>query len=289
MPSLARHQWLQRHQLLPYLALAFAISWLGVIAVVGPANFPGTEEDFRRLIAPVVVVMLLGPSAGGIVATALIRGRDGMRDLWRRATAWRIEPRWYLVALFTAPLIAGVALGVLRIFSPAYRAGIATTETPLTHLGLGILTGLAAGFFEEIGWTGFATPILRKRFTTTQTGLILGVIWGAWHTVASWWGSNSAGDVPLAIYLPVVLFAFLIPYRILMVRVYERTQSVLLAMLMHASLTGSLRVLDPIGNVGREVLTFNAALGAACWGVVAVVALRSSDVESRDARHALVV
>jgi membrane protease YdiL (CAAX protease family) len=270
--------WFQRHQLLPYLTVAFAISWVGVIAVVGAGGFPGTEEAFRRLIVPVVVVMLLGPSLAGIAATWFFHGGDGLRDLLRRGRAWRLEPRWYLVALFTAPLVIGATLSVLRLFYPMFSPGIATTTTPLLHLALGLLTGIGAGFFEEIGWTGFAIPTLRRRFTPTQTGVILGVIWGAWHLMASWWGATGAAEVPLGLYLPVVLFAFLIPYRILMVWVYERTQSLFLAMVMHAALTASVRILDPIGITGADLMLYNAAMGGAIWVVVGVVALRARSI-----------
>lgn len=34
---------------------------------------------------------------------------------------------------------------------------------------------------EEIGWRGFLVPELYKRFNYTQTSLICGIIWAAWH------------------------------------------------------------------------------------------------------------
>ena len=286
MPTTMTHPAAPLRGLTPYLLIAFGISWLGVLAVVGLDGFPGSEADFTRLIVPVVAAMLLGPSLAGIAATALTTGRAGLRDLLARGRAWSLEPRWYSVALFTAPLVIAGTLSVLRLFEPSYRPGIATVSTPASHLLLGVLTGAAAGFFEEIGWTGFAIPTLRRRLTPTQTGVVLGVIWGAWHTLVSWWGSVGAGPVPMTVYLPVLLFAFLVPYRILMVWVYERTQSLFLAMLMHAALTGSVRILDPIGIAGRELVIYNAAIGAGLWCVVAVVALRRRSVQPLTPRSA---
>jgi hypothetical protein len=67
--------------------------------------------------------------------------------------------------------------------------------------------------------------------------------------------------------------SFLPPYRILMVWVYDRTHSLLIAMLMHASLTASLRILDPVPISGAPILIYNLLLGAALWVVVAVVAV----------------
>jgi hypothetical protein len=47
-----------------------------------------------------------------------------------------------------------------------------------------------------------------------------------WHFLAVWWGSaRSFGSVPVPLFLIVALFTFLRPYRVLMVRVDERTGS----------------------------------------------------------------
>ena len=77
----------------------------------------------------------------------------------------------------------------------------------------------------------------------------------------------------MAIYLPVMLFSFLPPYRVLMVWVYDRTGSLLVAMLMHASLTTSVRIFDPLAISGVALLTYNLVLAAALWVVVAAVAV----------------
>ena len=70
------------------------------------------------------------------------------------------------------------------------------------------------------------------------TGLIVGVLWGAWHFLVIFWGSGTflrsapAGPLPARGPLLLCLPAF----RVLMVWVYDRTGSLLVAMLMHASL-----------------------------------------------------
>ena len=37
---------------------------------------------------------------------------------------------------------------------------------------------------EEIGWRGFALPILQRRLAPFWAGLVLGVIWAVWHLPA---------------------------------------------------------------------------------------------------------
>jgi hypothetical protein len=60
-------------------------------------------------------------------------------------------------------------------------------------------------------------------------------------------------------------------YRVLMVWVYDRTASLLVAMLMHASLSASTLILRPRTTAGH--LTWNLLLAAALWIIVATIAV----------------
>jgi hypothetical protein len=70
-------------------------------------------------------------------------------------------------------------------------------------------------------------------------------------------------------------------YRVLMVWVYDRTGSLLVAMLMHASLSASTFVLSPEKVSGLALVAYNFALGAAWWTVVAAIAIASRERISR--------
>ena len=126
---------------------------------------------------------------------------------------------------------------------------------------------------EELGWTGFAIPRMRLRHGIVGTGLIVGVLWGAYHfSVMLWMSSAYSGALPLAILLPVQMFTWLPAYRVLMVWVYDRTEgSLLVAMLMHASLSASMLILQPLAIAGVPLLTYILVFGAAMWVIVAVV------------------
>lgn len=266
--------------LLIYFALTFAISWGAVLLTVGPAGFPGTADRFAALLPFVVLAMLGGPSVAGVLSTGLVDGRAGLRELRARLFKWRVGGRFYAVALLTAPVVVSGVLLALSWRSPVFRPGIASAAAPATHLGIGIVTGLAAGLFEELGWTGFAIPHMRRRHGIFATGLIVGVLWGAWHLLVVWWGSSAtSGSLSMAVYLPAMAFSFLPPYRILMVWVHDRTGSLLVAMLMHASLTASVRIFDPLAISGVPIITYNLVLGAALWVAVAVVALAGRGLE----------
>ena len=65
------------------------------------------------------------------------------------------------------------------------------------------------------------------------------------------------GDVPAVVFLTAGLFSTLLVYRVAMVWVYDRTRSLLVAMLMHASLTACTIILNPL-TTGTALLTYRA-------------------------------
>jgi hypothetical protein len=272
---------INRYPLLAYSALAFAISWGGFLMVVGPGGFPGTKEQFKTLLPFVAWAMLAGPSVAGILLTGLVHGRAGLRELLSRLLRWRVGARWYAVALLTAPLLAAAVLFALSLTSPIF-----TTDDKASVLLVGIAAGLTT-VFEELGWTGFAVPtLLRLRHGVLGTGLIVGLLWGAWHLLQISWVSGSySAALPLALFLPVYIFsavAQLTAFRVLMVWVYDRTNgSLLVATLMHASLTAStVFTFTPVAT-GVTFLTYILVLAAALWVVVGAVAVAQGGHLSR--------
>jgi membrane protease YdiL (CAAX protease family) len=281
----------ESHPLLSYLALTFAISWGGIILAVrfGPGGFSATPEQFR-MTAPYAAIpaMLLGPSVAGIVLTGLVNGRAGFRELRSRLLKWRVGARWYAVALLTTPLSVTATLLALSLISPEYLPGIFTSDEKVPIVLMGIAVGLIVGIFEELGWTGFAIPTLRRqRYGVVSTGLLVGVLWGAWHFLQSYWASGvTSGELSLALWLSTwlisTLVGSLVAYRVLMVWVYEHTNgSLLVAMLMHASLSASQIILIPLVWSGEASIMIGFAYAAALWIVVAVVALANHGHLSR--------
>jgi hypothetical protein len=142
---------------------------------------------------------------------------------------------------------------------------------------LGLLTGL----LEELGWTGFAIPRLLGRHGVLATGLFVGLLWGAWHFLSNIWASGTSSGVPLVLFMPAILFSFLPPYRVLMVWVYERTGSLLVAMLMHASLVAFWIISTPVGIAGMPLVTWYLVWAAVLWVVVGAVSLAQGGHLSR--------
>jgi membrane protease YdiL (CAAX protease family) len=261
--------WLKSHPVLAYYALVFAITWGGMLLVAGPSGIFNSKANPQELTQFIYVAALAGPSIAGITMTGLLHGKEGLRDLLARVLRWRVGACWYLVALLTAPILMAAIIFGLSLTSPAYLPAIVTTGDRV-GLGIsGVVLGLLVSFFEEIGWTGFATPELRKRHGFISTGLMMGLVWGAWHYPL--FSGSASGAIPPALYIAVLLFTFLIPFRMLMVWVYGRTRSVLVVMLMHAPLAAGQLILLPSALSNKGAVIFDLVFAAALWAMVATV------------------
>jgi membrane protease YdiL (CAAX protease family) len=257
-----------RHSVLTYYVLTFAISWGCVLMVLGPGGIPMTAEQFETVGPLVYMALLAGPGVAGLLLTSLVAGRAGFRELLSRLLR-RIGAGWVAVALLFAPLLATAVLLALSLLSPEFLPVIITADDKAGLLLTGIAVGLMVGIFEELGWTGFAVPRLRLRYGVLTTGLIVGVLWGAWHFIVFWQSGSFSGALSLALLLGQ-LFSWLPAYRVLLVWVYDRTGSLLVVMLMHAGLVANNFVLIP-ALTGAALLTYILVWAAALWVVVAAV------------------
>lgn len=264
---------LRQHPVLTFFVLTFVLSWGGVLILVAPVGFPGSTEHAKFPLA--LVANEAGPLLAGILLTALIGGWAGLRALLSSALRWRVGVRWYAAAILAAPLLVLPVLFALSIISPVFLPGLFTTADKPSLLLIGLMAGLLAGLFEEPGWTGFAVPELRQRRGVLTTGLVVGLMWGVWHFFLTAWGSGDpSGAFSPALFLPPCAFyvGVLPAFRVLMVWVYDRTESLLIAMLMHLSLTAcTLFILAPAAS-GASLALYYGVLTALTWVVVWAIA-----------------
>jgi membrane protease YdiL (CAAX protease family) len=154
--------------LIPFLALTFALTW-GLAAVL----------IFVGFSTPVFLLAVWAPGLVGIFLVWRHYGRKGLGSFFRRMTLWRMPLVWWLYLLvgFPALIYLGAALkGTLGDpfpFSPWYQVLPALVQMLFLM-----------GTNEEFGWRGLALPLLQRKFSPFWAGLILGIIWAAWHIPA---------------------------------------------------------------------------------------------------------
>lgn len=256
-----------KNGLLHFFLLVFVISWGAIFLPAGPSGFPISENQAMIM----GMAILLGPTMASIILIAL-SGRSGFHTLFSRLFKWRVHGRWYSFALLIAPLSTAVILVLFSLFSPEFQPNILISSDKTSLIISAIFAGLIVGIFEELGWTGFAVPKLLKTHSVLGTGLVIGIIWGAWHFPLFWEVNSFTASLPFVL-LVARLFSWLPPYRTLMVWIYKNTESLFVIILMHASLVTTLMVLDPVVK-GANLIIYILARAALLWAIAAIIVMR---------------
>lgn len=281
-----------RTPVLSFFVLTFLISWGLILMLIAVNGMPTTVVEAQAQLPITIMVFLSGPLISGLLMIGMVDGREGFRDLLSRFLKWRVSLVFYAVALLTAPLVYLAVHYFLTFISPVYSPGFLGPNGPSLVI-LSIMSGVMVGICEEIGWFGFAIPKLRLRYNILRTGLLVGVIWGAWHIMANdiWAIRTYSGGLDQMVYAVLSGISFMIgqlpPFRILMVWVYEKTGSLLLMMVMHFSLTACSIAFSPTSMSGWEVFNYSLSVATVMWLIAGAVVLvnRREILRSEDNRN----
>ncbi|MFX1368668.1 MAG: CPBP family intramembrane glutamic endopeptidase [Promethearchaeota archaeon] len=186
------------------------------------------------LAVPFILLQILIPWAPNISAILLVvfylKEESGVRKLASGWKKWRVDFRWYLLALspmFVFFVSAGIYLAI---------GGISPGPDPTPLLGLSfpaiaILAIFTGATGEELGWRGFALPKLQMHHSALTSSLILGLYWGIWH-IPTW----ILTDSPFTVESTFFFVANTILYSIVITCICNNTRgSVLLASIYHWS------------------------------------------------------
>ncbi|NPV49747.1 MAG: hypothetical protein HPY60_00920 [Candidatus Methanofastidiosum sp.] len=245
-------EFVRKHSLLLYFLLTYIISWGGIILILGPAGFQifsGEKiltEGFSKQVLFIWLVMLAGPTISSFLLTWSLDGKEGLKRLIASIGNVKVGIKWYAASLFLIPLVLLAILFLLSFNSPRFL--------PNFSIIFGVAIGFMSGFFEEIGWTGFALKKLQLKYIPLVSGISLGFIHTIWHLFADYLGSINFYNETYFLHFGLWIVG-LVALRILIVWIYNSTKSLFLAQLTHASFTGSQIIFGPVVS-GSETITY---------------------------------
>jgi membrane protease YdiL (CAAX protease family) len=255
--------YIKRHSVIIYFILVYSIAWIGSFVSVGPKFLAGKALEFSDS-GPMALAMLGAPFLAGLLMTYFADGKAGLRDLFTKMAKYKVAGRWYLPLLIFPALLLLVSV-LLGVF-------VSPEMAPIFAI-FGVFAGPLGGFFEEPGWTGFAYPRMTGKASALSTAIYLGIIHGIWHAMV-WFLSQSSA---LGWYWLPYFFGFclhLVALRVLIVWVYTNTDSVFLAILMHASSTGFYGILISTTMAPVNWVIYYNVYGVALSFVALIVALK---------------
>ena len=199
-------------------------------------NLPASAlMTFIRMVAAVILVRRK-------------RGTPAAMLLFEGALVWRRNARagWYLIALLFMPVIGLLEFAVLRWMG---------TAVPVPQIAPGFAFVLFLVFFvgaigEEVGWQGYAYPVLRARLSALRAAAMLGTAWALWHVIPFVQLGKSPRWILWHSLNAVVM-------RVVIVWLFENTrQTILVAVIFHAMINVSWALFPIAGSFYDPVITF---------------------------------
>lgn len=263
-------RWLRSHPLTGFVVLAYAGSWVFWVPFIPLQRLIPTQSYNYAAAGAGQLALLAGPFLASLIMTRLTTG--SLRAWVSSFKRWRVPSASYALALIAIPVVIMAASAVLpgkEVGTPSF-VGPAVVIGPLIQAVAFLIGGPIQ---EEVGWRGFALPILQERLRPLQAAVVLGIIWGGWHLpqffVSAWeTPHNNAGDV-LGFFALTVTGSIVISWITNLAR-----GSVLLAILAHNSINWALTTWSGITGQQATTIFWPATAGMAVLAVVALIATR---------------
>ena len=265
-------QFLKHHPLITFFILAYSLAWGGTLLInfsSGFSLFHGESVLSKGISGQLMfvwLVMLTAPAIAGVFLQRMLDGKEGVKRLFASIGRWKVSIRWYAAALLIIPVLLVPVIYSFVLVSKIYSPGL--------MVATGVGAGLIGGFFEEIGWTGFALPRLQLKYTPFAAGIILGIVHTFWHLLADYLGGISFYKDLYALHFFLWIVA-LTAFRLLAVWIYNCSGSLLLAQLAHASFTGSQLIFGPPGVTSAGAIAWYAVFAIALCVVVTFIVFKN--------------
>jgi uncharacterized protein len=241
-----------------FVVLTFVLTWSAWLA---SARWGARTPRLFGIGGPIFLLGVFAPALVAIGLTAVRDGREGVRQLLSRIARWQVKTRFYLFAVsylavikLTAAVLHRAVLGAWPVFGD--------TPLPLMLGAILVSTWVQAG--EEVGWRGYALPLLTASFGLGGASVVLGIIWAVWHLPLFFIPGTGSDGQSFPIYLLHVT-----ALSVAMGWLYWKTNgSLLLVMLMHASVNNTTGIVpaavagasNPLSFAGSSIAVYTIVL-----------------------------
>lgn len=193
-------------KVIQFFIITFVWSWIIWLPFVLPYfGLYEMTETLQGLVIPALTLGAFGPLAAALILTYHEGGLKAIKAYFKRCLNFRIKLIYYFIAVVLALGITALAHYFTNIL------GIDTLPNSLIPDEISIpiyilivpymiMMFLVGGGQEEFGWRGYAQDPLQDRFGIIKGSLIIGLLWGLWHSPL-WLIPNEGHS-----YYPLLLF-----------------------------------------------------------------------------------
>jgi hypothetical protein len=172
---------IKRHCLISFFLITYGISWgIPGLALLLSSVADGFEVSMQEY-SLLSYIAILAPAISAFIVILVSQGKTGLLAYLKRLLDWEANWTWYAIVLLAVPLINLIAAILMKV---SYGSWLVKPTVPISTFLLTVLLKGTEGPFEELGWRGFALPLLQRRFSGLKSAIILGFIWMLWHVPA---------------------------------------------------------------------------------------------------------
>jgi membrane protease YdiL (CAAX protease family) len=253
-----------------YFLLAYLFSWiiwlplwLPYFGITGLPVFP-----YHHYFGSV------GPMFSALMVSYFYRGPNGVKDLVKGILKWKVNIVWYAASIGGLFFIYAAAGEISELIGGQkfylYEFGRSEEFPQFSMPAFFLFNLITFGIGEEVGWRGFALPILQKRFNAFTSTVILTVFWAAWHAPAFLYRPNYS-SMNLAVFTGFFFSLFM--GSVILTWLYNSTKgSILIVALFHTTI----EMIFTSKNVTPLVANIEGAFIMA-WALTVLVAFRQSE------------
>lgn len=212
--------------LLKFFLLTYLIFWV-LFAVTGAVIMLNAPKVFQSIMP---VICAWSPTFAFLIMFKKIYPGLMLKEFIKQQFSTRIKISLLLIIIFIQTFIF---LAVPFSYS-------LLNNIPVTSLITSSASVILLGFFnqlirgplgEEIGWRGYALNEMQKEFSPVVSSIILGVVWGLWHTPL-WIVTSGYSGLDLVKYMALFLIS-IIAVSIMITAFYNINKNLIIPILIH--------------------------------------------------------
>jgi len=127
-------------------------------------------------------LIMAAPMISALLIVLLADGSNGLRQLTKRMTHWRMPIKWYLIIFLLPALLFALAL-IAHMFLGGTLPQLELLRQPLTlvMVFISFLIPLqSSAFLEEVGFRGYALEKMQNKYGPFLATTLLGLFFGGW-------------------------------------------------------------------------------------------------------------
>jgi membrane protease YdiL (CAAX protease family) len=216
-----------KNQLIRFFVFTYLIFWV-LFGITGAAIMVLKAPKFIQYILPVICSW--SPTFAFLVMFKKIYPDLKLQEFIKRQFNTRVKISLLIIIILIQTFIfLVVSFSYSIINNVAISSVIASSASVII---LGFFDMLIRGpLGEEIGWRGYALNEMQKKFSPTAASIIIGVIWGFWHTPL-WVVTSGYSGLDLVKYMALFLIS-IIAVSIIITAFYNLNKNLLIPIMIH--------------------------------------------------------